>query len=65
MTMLRIVKHDRNTEKYNRWKFWEIPGTILGKILSIFNSGLISIQLWYNLISNKSYQVSLDWILAA
>ena len=45
--MLRIVgylgayyKHNRNTEKHNRWIFWEIPGSILGNFLSIIDSGL-------------------------
>ena len=26
-------------EVHNRYKFWEIPGSILDKILSIFDSG--------------------------
>jgi len=63
--MLRIVgnlgaqcKHNRNIMRHNRWNFWEIPGSILDKFLSIFDSGLCVAQengACANLVSIKTH----------
>jgi len=50
--------HNRTLKDHNGRRFWEIPKSILGKISSIFDSGLGIMVLWYSLV--HAWQVKHD-----